>query len=269
MKHFISVLLLVFICSCKQDRSINYLHISHTRTNADPKMDSIAERIDYNKFNMLWLGGDLAKATSKNKKTMRYADSIFDFSSTNTLWSLGNHDYNNLKRIEKYTKRPSYYAYHKNDITFIILDTQDSLSNIIGEQKKLFKSVVDTIQNSSHLILLHHKLIWMSNNSELEPKIKKTSNGKQGSCFHCINPNNFYSEIYPELLKVQNKGIKVLCIAGDIGVKSKAFEYKTPDGIYLLASGIDYKDSNNKVLVFTHSIKSKQLSWEFVEISDL
>ena len=275
------ILLVVLISSCKKEEVViiqppviipeihNYLHISHTRTNSNPDMDSIAEGIDYSNYDMLWLGGDLAHLTSNDDETMWHVDSIFDIGNTNTLWALGNHDYSDLDRIQTFTNRSPYFAYNKNGITFIILDTQDSLSNIIGLQKELFDSVVDTIQDSSHLIVLHHKLIWMYDNPVLESQIPSVSNGELGDCFYCINPNNFYSDIYPKLLAVMQQGIEVICIGGDIGFNTNEFEYLTPEGIHFLASGIHAGYSGNKALLFNHDITNKLLTWEFKLIADL
>ena len=185
-----------------------YLHISHTRTNSNPYIDSLAEQLDYTKFDMLWLGGDLAHLTSVDEATITYVDSVFNIGDENTLWALGNHDYSNLNRVTSYTNRSPYYSYHKNGITFIVLDTQDSLSNIIGAQKAFFESVVDTMQQSSHLIVLHHKLFWMYGDTYLESQISAVANGGLGSCFYCINPNNFYQDIYPKLVEVKQKDLK-------------------------------------------------------------
>ncbi len=276
---YISVaMLVVLLFSFEEDEIVeptniietkNYLHISHTRTKSNPYMDSTVEMIDFSKFDMLWLGGDLASLTSLDDYTMSHVDSIFDIDNSNTLWALGNHDYSNLDRIQEFTNRPPFYSFHKNGITFIVLDTQDSLSNIIGLQKDFFDGIVDTIQESSHLIILHHKLIWMYGNTELEPQISTISNGYFGDCFYCINPNNFYSDIYPKLLKIKQKGVEVLCIAGDIGFKVNEFEYITSDGIYFLASGINFGGDENKALLFTHDIANKKLTWNYELITDL
>ena len=262
------IFVLIYSCNNNSKSQLNhssakkYLHLSHTRTNKNPKMDSVIETIDYTKYDMLWLGGDLAKSTSISRNAITHVDSIFNLGSTNTLWSLGNHDYRNLSLVKEHTNRLPYYSYHKNGITFLVLDTQDSLSNIVGKQMQLVRKVVDTLKHSSHLLILHHKLIWMYNNPELESRVKKTSNGKIGDCFHCINPNNFYSDIYPLLLKTKQKGIEVICIGGDIGYKTKEFEYVTPEGVYFLASGIKFNhNSENKGLVFEHDILTK---WDFV-----
>lgn len=270
----ISLLLAVLLVSCKKDpvqipTIQNYLHISHTRTASNPGMDSVAEQIDYHKYNMLWLGGDMAANSSGSDFTMSHLSSILNFSNKNTLWALGNHDYDDLDLVQNYTNRPAYYVYNHNNITFIILDTQDSLSNIVGEQLAMVKSVFDTISESSHLILLHHKLIWMYNNPDLEPQIPGISNGIQGDCFYCINPNNFYDDIYPELVDVKSRGINIICIGGDIGFNASEFEYITTDGIYFLASGIDYNNPDKKALLFQHNLETKTLSWEYKQLITL
>jgi hypothetical protein len=122
----------------------------------------------------------------------------------------------------------------------LLLDVQDSLSIIAGAQLKLLTDVADTISTSSHLIILHHKFIWMSGHEELEPQISTLSNAQLGSCFYCINPNNFYTEVYPKLIEVKHRRINVICLAGDIGNKVKGFEYSTAEGLYFLASGMSY-----------------------------
>lgn len=246
-----------------------YLHIAHTRTSANPNMDRAVERLNYSIYDMLWLGGDMALSTSLDDLTMDHVDSILGLGSENTLWALGNHDYADLDRVQAYTGRPAYYAYHKNNITFLVLDSQDSLSNITGPQKELFFNVTDTIAESSHLIVLHHKLIWMYGDAYLQPQIPYITNGGFGDCFYCVNPNNFTSELYPELLKVEARGVEVICIAGDIGFRASKFEYLTPEGIQYLASGIEEGNPANKALLFQHDLSAGALSWEFVLLSDL
>lgn len=275
--YSILVLFTFFLFSCKKEdvivipvsESKSYLHLSHTRTNSNPSMDSVVEKVDFRKFDMLWLGGDLAHLTSADDATMTHVDSIFDIGNINTLWALGNHDYTDLNRVEEYTNRPPYYSMNQDGITFIILDTQDSLSNIIGAQKDFLLGVLDTIQESTHLVILHHKLIWMYGNAYLEPQISSISNGGLGSCFYCINPNNFNSEIYPKLVEIKQRGIEVLCIGGDIGFKVTEFEYQTSEGIYFLASGITNNEKNNKALLFQHDLTTNSLTWSFKLLTEL
>ena len=246
-----------------------YLHLAHTRTAANPYMDQLVESIDYSYYDMLWLGGDMAVSSSLDDMTMNHLDSILDLGNENTLWALGNHDYADLERVSAYTHRPAYYAYYKDKITFLVLDTQDSLSNMVGEQLELFSSVTDTLETTTHLVLLHHKLIWMYGDSYLQTYINSIPNGGFGDCFYCINPNNFYSDLYPKLLELEASGIEVICIAGDIGFRTNEFAYTTPEGVQFLASGIDAGKSDNQALLFRHDVVSDSLSWVFVLLSDL
>ena len=248
--------------SCK-DNEKTYLFLSHTRTDSNPKIDSIAEKIDYSQFDMLWLGGDIAWYTSADDATMEYVDEIFDLSDENTLWAIGNHDYFSAERIQRFTKRPNSYSYFKNGITYLVLNTQDSASNITTEQLQLLSNIKDTIKYSSHLILLHHKLIWMYGSPDLEELIDSVSNASLDTSAHSLNPNNFYDDVYPLLLAIKQNGIEVLCIGGDIGGKVSRFEYHTSDDIVFLASGIDSKINNNKALLFKHDITGAQLTWEY------
>ena len=273
--YILSPLLLVSLFSCRKDKAIepykinHYIHLSHTRTSTNPHMDSLVELIDYSKYDMLWLGGDLSYLTSLDNNTMTHIDSIFDIGNKKTLWALGNHYYTDINRIQQFTNRPAYYSTYHNKITLIILDTQDSLSNIVGSQRDFLIEILDTIQVSTHLIILHHKLIWMYNNNQIENLSSSIPNTGIGDCFHCINPNNFNSEIYPKLVDIKKKGIEILCIGGDIGFKSKEFQHLTPEGIYFIASGIGNGNKNNKALLFTHDITNNNLTWDFTLTSDL
>lgn len=277
MKQLLAYLFLILLFgSCKNpipkenpETIQRYLHIAHTRTNTNPTIDSTVEKVDFSKYNMLWLGGDLAKSSSIDDSSMAYLESIFNVKSETTLWSLGNHDYSSLERVKRFTKRPAYYAYQKNGLSMVVLDTQDSLSNLVGAQKELLFDILDTIKESSHLILLHHKLIWMSGNASLEPEANSISNGGLGDCFHCINLNNFYTEIYPALVKVRERGVEVVCIGGDIGFKQNEFEHETAEGIYFLASGIDSEKESNKALLFEHDLTNRSLDWSFQAIENL
>ncbi|MBL0065138.1 MAG: hypothetical protein IPP38_08965 [Bacteroidetes bacterium] len=272
------ILLIPFLGACRKDHTYLtsedpdlkwYLHLSHTRTDSSPSMDATAEKIHFKNYDMLWLGGDLESETARDSATISFADSIFDLSYPDVLWALGNHDYSDLSMVQATTGRAPFYTYTKNKITFLVLDTQDSMSNFVGAQLNLINAVTDTIQNSTHLILLHHQLIWMYNNPDLENSITSVTNGGFGTCFYCINPNNFYTDVYPKLLSVKQRGIEVICIGGDIGINAKTFEYTTSDGIHFLASGISAGDSGNKALLFQHNVRTHKLTWEYKDLENL
>ena len=278
MKGRFRILLLAMISlsACQDDddtmtseSGMTYLHLSHTRLDVNPLIDDAAAEINYGLYDVVMLGGDLAQSSSADDETMIHLDTIFDLSDETTLWSLGNHDYSDLDRIMEYTDRLPYYAYHSDGVTFVVLDTQDSLSHIKGNQLDFFNDVVDTIASSSHLIVMSHKLIWMPGNAELEPMIEDVANGEFDSCNFCTNPNNFYQDLYPSLVELEEKNVEVICIGGDIGTREKSFSHRTAEGIDLLASGIESGDRGNQALVFEYDMSERQLTWEFVDIEEL
>lgn len=268
---------LLILCSCTKDKAAivetetpdTYLHLSHTRLNSNPYMDSDVEAIDFSNYELLLLGGDLAYLTSEDSATMNHVNSIYTLSDPNTLWALGNHDYSNPNLITTYTNRPLHYTYHKNGITFIVHDSEIDSCSILNSQLDLLNDVTDTISSSSHLVILTHKLIWMHGNAILEPLIPQVSNAGVGPAGWQIHPNNFYSEVYSKLTEVQNRGVQVICVAGDIGFQAKEFEFRFDSGIQLLASGIHANSAGNKGLVFQHYKKSRVLTWKFVPLADL
>ena len=270
----IFVVLFLTLQSCRKDNVIpdnikTYLHIGHPRLDINPGMDSVIEAIDYLGYDMLLLGGDLAYLTSLDEPTMNHIDSIFDLGSLNTLWALGNHDYSNVELVSEYTGREPYYAYYQNGITFLVLDTQDSVSQVIGDQLNFVKSVLDTLSHSHHLVLLHHQLIWLSGDAALESVANSVSNGPLGTCSYCIHDNNFYTDVYPKLVGIRQNGTTVICIGGDIGSKAKLFEHYTEDNIVFLGSGIKAETEGNLGLVFSHNLTSGALTWEFQPVESL
>ena len=72
---------------------VEYLHIGHTRTDINPDVVPEALTIDYKYYELLMHGGDVSFYTALDSSTIRYGDSIFDFSSDSTLLALGNHEY--------------------------------------------------------------------------------------------------------------------------------------------------------------------------------
>ena len=255
---FFSVAILL-ISNCTKDKlasiespppPFKLLHLSHTRTEFTHDIPPSLFEIDYNSYDLLCLGGDIDANTSSADSTMQLWDNLFDFKNPNTLWALGNHDTYDRELIIQYTERPSFYSWSNDFLTVVVLDSQLSSSNLLDEQLTLVESVIDTISPNRSLILLTHKLIWMPGHPELEPMINDVANGNFGSCGFCTNPNNFYQDIYPLLVDAQEKGVTVICLAGDIGYRVAEFEYVTTDSIFFLASGIDYRREVNKVLIF-------------------
>ncbi|PCH66226.1 MAG: hypothetical protein COC01_08625 [Bacteroidetes bacterium] len=274
------ILLFLLFSYCKKDAVVTddfsdipdyqYLFLAHTRLadGDENKLDKRAEKIDYSDYDMLLLGGDLTIETSIDTSTLVYIDSIYSLSNENTLLALGNHDYDNTDLVSHITGRPRYYIYYKNRITFLVLDTQDSLSNIVGNQLDLVRKVTDTISESTHLVVLLHKLIWLYGNPELS-EYKNITNGGMGGGFQQVNPNNFWDDIYPMFLKALNRQVEVICIAGDLGEYNKNFEYETEQGIHLLACGLYVDDENDKALILKHNFEKSIITWNFKKVDFL
>lgn len=263
--------LAITISSCKKEPpQTQYLHIAHTYITLKPYFLTGVAEIDYNKYELLLLGGDMAYQTTIDSATIEYTNQIFDIANENTLWSIGNHDLvNQPELLPSYTNKPSYYTKKYNNISFAVLNTQDSQSDIIGNQLQMLKELTDTLSTSTHLIVMHHKLLWLAGHETLEAKIESISNGKLGDCNYCLQCNNFYQDVYPLLEQVQKRGIQVICVAGNIGNRVDKFEYQTEEGIYFLASGMNEKRKTNYGLVFDHQVEKGQLNWSFVKLKNL
>lgn len=265
----------LLLAACQKDKpepvaeQLEFIHIAHTRTGDNAVFLDDLQRINFQQFDLRLLGGDLAAHTSADEATMDSLDRFFDFRNPNTLWTLGNHDYDDLALVETYTERPTFFAHHFKGISFVVLDSQDSLSNITAAQIELIKAVLDTMESSSHLVLLTHKLIWLQDEGELAAQINDIANGEAGSCFYCTNPNNFYQEVYPLLVSARQHGVEIYCIAGDVGFKTKTYYHQTAEGIHFLASGLNGSDPDNQVLLFEYDEETQVLDWVFARLSQI
>lgn len=271
------ILSLLFLFSCTKEEptlppapdTYEFLALGHPRTNDNSTIDPEVSQMNFDPYDLLLLGGDIAWSTSRDTGILHLMDSIFDIKSETTLWALGNHDYTNPALIEDFTGKPNFYHYAFKNISFVILDTEDSLTSFTQPQHDLLKAVIDTLQETTHLILLHHKLGWMYGHPELESQIDAITNGGSGDCNYCTNPNNFYERTYPLLLQVKNKGVEVICLAGDIGNKVTSFDYLTDEGIHFIGTGIEYNQSGNEVLLFEYTPDIDLLSWRHELLANL
>ncbi|MCB0706633.1 MAG: metallophosphoesterase [Saprospiraceae bacterium] len=260
----------LFVSACQQNPEKHYLLLSHTRTTdtlvqgVDPRV----EALNLDDYDMLFLGGDMTEESSKEKATLEYLDKLFDLGAPTTLWALGNHDNAHNDWVSEFTGRPISYSYYQDGITYVVLYTQeekDWICTITGPQLEMLKSVTDTISSSSHLIVLSHKLVWIMDNPELADHQGKSF--YDWSCNYRIHENNWNSDILPRLRAVQDRGVQVICLGGDIGNNVRTFEEHTSDGIIYLASGIPVSQSlkpEAKILEFTHNPETRTLTWDFV-----
>lgn len=279
MKLFFVCLCLIVFNSCRHDNSLekapkeefDFLFLSHTYVRGGTHMDidPLIKEIDFNDYDLLMLGGDLLEHTTQYADTFEWVNSIFKLDQPKTLWALGNHDYDNVQSIRDKIGGPQYFAKYFKGITFLVLDTQDSLSNFRADQLELIKNVTDTILESSHLIVLMHKLVWMVDGGLLETMVDSVCNGGLGTCFYCNNPNNFYSDVYPRLVAVKNRGIGVLCLGGDIGLSVQKYEHVSNEGIRFAATGLCSGCAVNYGMRFKWISSANELSYEYVLLTEL
>jgi hypothetical protein len=219
------------------------------------------EKIDYTKFDLLLLGGDLTWNTSADRATLQYCDSIFHLGDSKTHLAAGNHDLSNVTDLLEFTKKPRFYAFSRNNITFLILDTDITTPDFKGEQLEMIQNVTDTIEKSDYLVLIHHRIIWMVGVPELAYLMDSVAASTKN-----LSHSDFYADVYPLLQKVKNKGIQVLCLAGDR--TDVNIRYIPEDSVTFLASGMrgTAPDEENFAVILTHQIQTGILDWAFVAL---
>ena len=271
LKSFLLGLFGVIAVSCvsnsEQAGAHHFIYLAHTRMNHNDSIYKKVYDIDFSKFEMTLLGGDLALNSFKNDVIVRHLDSVFDFKNPNTLWSIGNHDDIPNKKFFKTTFKNKFHAYQKDDVTFITLNSQDSLSSIVGEQRDFLFTVLDTLQTTS-VVVMTHKLIFMNDHPIMDAQINKVVNGKKGTCFHCHNTNNFNDSVYPKLKELSDQGVQIIWVGGDLGYETSHFEYMDEYGVVFLGNGFWYPKAWNKILLFSKKAEMP-LKYTFVPIDSL
>jgi hypothetical protein len=195
---------------------------------------------------------------------MDYCDNIFNLGDPDTRLAIGNDDRDNISRLLAYTKKERFYSFSRNNLTFVVLDTELSTPDISGSQLDLVKAVADTIRHSDYLVLILHRILWMADNPDLAHLKNSVASSSRN-----LYSSNFLSELYPELQKVKSKGIPVYCIAGDR--TDINIEYSIEDSIQLIASGMvgTFPDENNYAVVLTHYPGEHLLEYDFVPLSEM
>jgi hypothetical protein len=277
MKEFIlSVLTGISTLSSfsQNDTALKYIFLPHTRSEdqVHQSINTGLAKVDYTKFDVIMLGGDITYNTSKDSATLAYVDKIFDVGSPNTLWALGNHDVESGHRdlIKKFTGRESYYAYNRDKVTFLILDTEIDAQAftrtfIKGKQLLMVKNVCDTLTDSRYLIIIHQRFMWMINSVYFKPRLTDSIAASSRD----MDTTNFYADIYPLLQQVKKKGIKVFLFGGD---KAKInINYSPEDSITFYTSRManDFPDSINNVIVLQYNLQKNMMQCNFVPVSEL
>lgn len=281
----------LFEASPKPSKKVlTYVFLGHTYQNADSIDRRLPAFFDkkakaVNGIDQFWLGGDMCSETTHRESNLDYLDDLFDLGHPNTHWTLGNHDVRNgnLQWITERTKRPTSYVAHSNGMTLIVMDNHyfqpngDYDTSKVKAQYQMIEKVCDTIQFSSHLVILSHFVTWRHVPNIETPE--KYANSDWSWMFFKLNPNEIYAKsVYPLLQKAKSKGVEVICIAGDMGQKAITYEGISADSIHFIGSGIASNTIYNeqfpthgmedKVLVLTHDLDKKSIIWEFESIEN-
>ncbi len=282
-------------CRIPPDEEKTYIFLGHPYDWQDwYGIDPRLEAMDFSSFDQVWLGGDVCSRTTYQASTLDYLDSIFDLSSERLHWTLGNHDikYGNIHFITDKTKRNTFYTQTFDDLCLLVLNTNlfrffpaKQLQDDCDEREKqleLIREVTDTISSASHLVIMHHHAIMSDLRADSSGRIPDLFNTNypdiQASCDSAFYLTDF---LYPRLQDVKNRGVEVVLVGGDLGMRSKQCEFWTKDSIAILGSGInnslefetapDYVTSfeKDKVLLFHRNMQTRKLEWEFVVLDEL
>ncbi|GJM32891.1 MAG: hypothetical protein DHS20C18_18920 [Saprospiraceae bacterium] len=258
------------------------------------RLDPRLEKLDYKQFDQVWLGGDVCGQLTQSPATLDYLDSLLDLGSGKVHWTLGNHDvkYGNTQYITNKTGHPTFYTSWEDGICLLVLNTNlfwlnpwdAPLENCTEKQAQvdLMRQVTDTIQQASHLVIFHHHALLNELKLDSAGQLIKVFNVNPASVqMSCDSTSSLTEWLYPRLEAIQKRGVQVVLIGGDLGMRAKSFEYTTPEGITLLGTGINNSlDASNppdyvtnfdpdQVLILHHQPDARKLSWEFVFLDSL
>ena len=253
--------LLFFLSSCQktssQHNTYKYFFTGHAYQWGAPdwsRMDYRLEKIPFEEYDQLWLGGDLCENVPHHPKTIHYLDTLLNLSSDSTHWAIGNHDVLEKKAdfsfIKEKTGRNTYYFEEINGIGLMILNTtefgypqyfhQPHECETLNGQWDMIQSVTDTLQDVSHLVILHHHALLTNEIAENKINVQKIFNFYEPNLnIGCKVRGTFGELIYPRLVEVQQRGIQVILVGGDIGQQIKEFEFTTKEDVIFLGSGIN------------------------------
>lgn len=259
----------------KNKEVIKYMFIGHCYQDSTwgKKVDYRIESFDFSSYQGTWLGGDVCSEAMLNYSTVQYIDSIFNLANPETHWTLGNHDARNgnWEWYEEFSGRKTVYAYSSNRITRIVMNTNivpyDCES--LDDQYRLIQNVCDTINNSNQLILLMHHGIWRDVPDLPNPGLYAQSDLRYWNS-NCYDVNStFVNSIYPLLVEVEQRGIDVYCVLGDMGSGPHKFEKLSVDGINFLGCGLYHNSPEDNVLIFELDLDNYELDYQFHNLDSL
>lgn len=297
--HYVHLLLLpgllLLLNSCQPAPPRDYIFLGHPYDYHDlERVDPRVEKILTYPFDEVWFGGDVCGHTAISESNLAYLDSLIGALPGEVHWTLGNHDinYGPVDRVLSLRKRPPFYTTYRDGVCIVVLNTNlfwyypsnPPQDNCVEKESQLamLKAVADTISVASHLIVLHHHGLFTEMLNDDSGRPINAFNVNAGSIRAACDSASYVNEvIYPALAKVQNRGVQVLCIGGDVGMVAKEFTFRTPEGMVLLGSGINNSQPKefapeyvtsfdpDKVLWLQHWPREQRLEWKFVDLDSL
>jgi len=267
----------------KAQSESKYMFIGHTYM-GESIIDSRLVELDKSVYDNIWLGGDICSETLMLQSNLDYLQTHLRIADPHNYFSFGNHDRRNgnLEWFIQFTGKNNYYADYNNGITTIVLDTNLDPSDCenLDKQCDIIFDVCDSISTSSHLILLFHWGLWSGVPGVPEPNTFSHSNLPYWNSNCDSTNNNFTQVIYPKLVEVQNRGIQVICIMGDMGASYKKIDFRSTDNIAFLGCGlynIKYRFEEDQwwayekdvILELDHNIDERTLLWNYRDLDSL
>ncbi|NUO01448.1 MAG: hypothetical protein HUU01_12635 [Saprospiraceae bacterium] len=280
---------------CEEQGLQRILFLGHPYNwRAGDRVDPRVEALDLSEYNQIWLGGDVCGQTTKLPATLDYLDTLFDLHSDQTHWAWGNHDvlFGNTDQILAHTGKPDFYVSWQDGFCLLVLNTnlfwyypsppQQLDCEAKATQIALIKAVTDTIRKASHLVILHHHALFNEYKTDAPGNPANAFNGTAIPIrATCDSTSDLTKLVYPWLTAVQRRGVQVVMVGGDLGMRAKSFDQETPEGIRMLGSGInnsvevrylpDYVTSftPDQVLILNYHRRKKTLDWTFKSLHEL
>ncbi|PTM14360.1 MAG: hypothetical protein DA408_03545 [Bacteroidetes bacterium] len=275
---------------CQEFIFLGHPYDWYTENSLDPRL----ELLDFSRYAGVWLGGDVCGRTSKSEATLQYLDHIFGLTQQTTHWAWGNHDLleGDEALLRQATGRGDYYTTRQDGLQIIVLNTNLFWHNAWtppatdcarkAAQIQWLTTVLDTIKSASQLVILHHHGLLNEDKRNFQGDTLRPDN-VTGMPVRpdCRATGDFSAEIRPSLVQLQQRGIQVTLVGGDVGMNSKGYQFTTPEGIHLLGSGInnslDMADPApyitnfhpDSVLVFRYCPTAGSLDWHFLRLRDV
>lgn len=254
----------------------HYLFVSHTRADGPGEIvQREVERIDFSRYDLRMMAGDYTWTSTALQSTVDYIEAVLDLSDPTVFAAMGNHDTSHKSYFSAATGRPYYYATVTNNVAFVVLDTTDDGQDILGDELQMLTDTVNALSNCTHLVLIHHHLIWLA---DYAPLSYLYDDERIGASSATLSGLNFYDDVYPLLLQAVGDGVEVLCVAGDRTGSDLPgsygefhIEHTTAEGIHFLAAGLkeDLPPELRTVITFEHDTEAGTLTWNFVPLSEL